>query len=197
MKSETPRAEDVRAEIIGVFRAYRHGRLVPSAPLTADVIGAVFDQRLAPVHSKLDEHTVAIREIGTNVVRIERRVDDIVPKRHFSAESERQYLGTVLQRYGGFCPLNRRVRIVNDDGTPTDELHIDHFMGRELNGIEDGWAISREAHEQLHKDAEYKNKARAHFAVFHDNRRDLFKRQRATKAHCRGTIPDDRQGSLL
>jgi hypothetical protein len=204
MKSETPRAEEVRAEIIAVFQAYRHGRLVPASPLTADVMGAVFNQHLAPVHQKLDEHTrkfdehsVVIKEMGGNLVRIERRVDDMVPKRDFSAGAERQYLETVLQRYRGLCPFNRRVRIVNEDGTRTKECHIDHFRGRELNGIEDGIAISREAHERRHKDAEYMNKMRVHFEVFHDNRRDLFRQLGSKSTRPAKSIPDDRQGSLI
>ena len=197
MKSETPLAEDIRAEIVTVFQAYRHGRLVPASPLTADVIGAVFDQRLAPVHRKLDEHSLIIKEIGGNVVRVERRLDDIVPRREFSARSERQFIETVRQQYGGCCPLNRKVRIVNEDGSRTEELHIDHFNGRELTGIDDGWAISRGAHERIHKDAEYKNKARPHFTVFHDNRRELFSHAGSAKTRCKGSIPDDRQRPLL
>lgn len=182
-----------------VVRAHMEGggrrSVVPASPLTLDGIRAVFDQGLVPIHSKLDEHSIAIKDMGGNVIRIERRLDDLVPRHKFSPSAVRQYLQTVLAYYEGFDPLNRRIRIVNDDGTHTSELHIHHFHGREMVGIEDGFPTSVASHKRIHKDVDFKEKARSHFKVFHDNRRELFSGH-SRKSKCRGQIPDLRQGAL-
>jgi|GEM_PF-2932473 len=188
-----------------VVRAHMEGRgnsLVPASPLTLDGIRAVFDQGLAPVHSKLDEHSskldehsIVIKDVVGNVIRIDRRLDDLVPRHYFPASIVRQYLQTVLVYYDGMDPMNRRIRIVNDDGTKTDELHIHHFRGREMVGVEDGFPTSIDSHKRIHNDAAFKEKAHAHFKVFHDYRRELFSGH-SRKAKCLGTIPDLRQGAL-
>ncbi len=38
MKSDAPRAADAREEIIAVFQAWRHGKLVPAQPVTIDEV---------------------------------------------------------------------------------------------------------------------------------------------------------------
>jgi hypothetical protein len=213
MKSETTLAADVRAEIIAVFQAYRRGHLVPSSPITADVLGSIFDEKLAPVHhsisdirrsqetisSKLDQHGMEIQTIGTNVVQISRRVDDIVPRHRFSAYIEQQYRETCLQEYQGKCPCCKDRRIVNDDGTKTDELHYDHFNGRELVGAGDGWCVCKRCNLRLRDDDEFKNSKRVRFAVFHDDRRRLFgpSAQRPRKSANGKTIEDPRQGGFF
>jgi len=47
--SKTPRAADVRQELIDVCMAYRYGRIVPAVP-TLEQIGSLFEVKLEPVH---------------------------------------------------------------------------------------------------------------------------------------------------
>ena len=68
MKSDAPRAADVREDIIRVFQAWRHGRLVPGAPVTADLIGSIFELKLVPVRHDIQQLDIKVASIDANVV---------------------------------------------------------------------------------------------------------------------------------
>ena len=142
MKSEASRAADVREEIVRVFQAWRHGLLVPSAPITADVIGSIFEMKLVPVRQDIQQLDTKVARIDANVVFLSSRVDDIVPKRYFSVASTRQWKTVVFKRYSSDCPSCRKIKIVDETGNSINGVwNDDHFCGRELNGVADGWGV--------------------------------------------------------
>jgi hypothetical protein len=187
MKSNAPRAEDVRSEIIAVFQAWRHGKLHPvQPPITLEAIGELFDAKLQPVHQE-------IAAIKGNVTFLARRVDDIVPRREFPEEIKRQWRHVIARRYAGECPCCRNVAIVDASGSSiTGALHYDHYRGRELNGPADGWPVCTKCNLRL-RDAEYKNASRNRFDVFHDDRRQIYAGH--VPKQIRGANPG--QGSLF
>ena len=81
-----------------------------------------------------------------------------------------------LHRYDCDCPCCRDVKIVDDNGEKLDVLNIDHFDGRELVGVSNGWAVCRGCNTKLRTDPQFKISRRKHFEVFHDYRAALFGR---------------------
>lgn len=191
MRSDALRAQDVRGDVIAVFKAWRHGKLVPNIPSLND-IGHLFDQKLAPVQREIANVRLEISDVQKNVVFVARRIDDIVPRRDFSKETQQQWFAVIRAKYDGDCPCCRQSKIAQGDS------HCDHFVGRELNGPEHGWMICRKCHLRLHGDDEFKNSRRVHFQVFQDYRRDMFsgvsqsKRRKASP-----TITGQNQGELF
>jgi len=181
MKSDAPRAPDVRAEITAVFAAFLDGRSIAaaSAPITAETIGSIFEMKLIPVRHDIQQLDTKVARIDANVVFLSNRVDDIVPKRDFSVASTRQWKTVVLQRYAGDCPSCRKTRIVDETGNSIKGVwNDDHFSGRELNGVADGWGVCCGCNQKLKNDALFKISRRPHFQVFHDYRVVLFGRDR-------------------
>lgn len=178
MRSDAPRAKEVRAEIITVFQAWRSGILVPktSVPITLNAMRALFDEKLTPVHQE-------IAEIKGNVTFLARRVDDIVPRRDFPKDVVRQWMHVVHKYYHADCPCCRECKII--DGHSND-----HFRGRELNGREDGWPVCQRCNLKL-RDAEFKHTSRKHFEVFQDYLRKLW------AGHALKNNSDGRQGRLF
>ncbi len=170
IKSETARAPDVREELIKVFMAWRHGHLVPA---TLDAIGELFDAKLVPVHVKIDNVESNVRYLTNDMRYVTKRLDDIVPRREFSAEVKQQWLHVIAKRYSGDCPCCREAKIADANGEPTSALQFDHFRGRERRGKDDGWPVCMKCNHRL-REAPFKEKCRHHFEVFHDYRRALF-----------------------
>lgn len=207
IKSEAPRAADVREEIIKVFLAWRHGHLVPASPITLDAVGNLFDRKLEPVHRGMTEIRGDIAEVRGNVVflservgHIEMRVEDMAPRHDFTRWTQRQWGYVIVKRYGCYCPCCRKNAVVNNDGHKLGVAHADHFNGRERNRPDDGWLVCGKCNYQLAHEAAYKEFARAHFRVFQDNRSDLF--GNATKQSPRRSrklkmLRDKRQGDLF
>ena len=168
MRSDAPRAADVRAEIIDVFRRWRHGEIVPvsHAPVTLEAIGTLFDTKLEPMR-------VEIKQIQGNVLFLARRVDDIVPRREFPKETKQRWRYVVFRRYSLECTCCRHEKIIDAEQNALPNLNYDHFRGRELNGPYDGWPVCTRCNLKL-RDNEFKNAATKHFDVFHDYQRQLF-----------------------
>jgi len=176
MRSDAPRAADVRTEIIAVFQAWRHGKLVPGAPVTADLIGSIFEMKLVPVRHDIQQLDSKIARIDSNVVFLSGRVDDIVPRREFATWIKRQWNAVTVRRYACDCPCCRKTRIMGDDDNSLAELNYDHFSGRELNGVSDGWPVCRSCNHKLRTDPQFKIGRRSHFEVFQDYREQMFGR---------------------
>lgn len=168
MKSKAPKAEDARAEIIDVFKAWRHGKLAPtSSGVTIEAIGTMFDAKLTPVHQE-------IAAIKGNVTFLARRIDDIVPRREFPEEVKKQWRHVLARRYAGECPCCREIQIIDTNGSAIPgRVHYDHYRGRELNGPSDGWPVCPKCNSKL-REAEFKNSSRSRFDVFHDDRRNIY-----------------------
>lgn len=165
--SKTPRAADVRQEIIQVFTAYRHGRIIPNVPTLAE-IGSMFEEKLEPVHERMTR-------IEDNVVYLGNRMDSWAPRHNFNKETIAQWLAVIhSEHYNNYCPCCRKTKIVNEKGDKTSELHNDHFRGRERNGFDEGWPVCAKCNIRLKHDAAFKEDKRAHFRVFHDIRREMF-----------------------
>jgi hypothetical protein len=183
MRSDAPRAADCRQEIIAVFQAWRTGKLVPTPTVTLEAIEGLFDKNLTPI--KCD-----IRRIDGNVTYLSQRIDRIVPRNDFEKDTKSQFLMVVLKKYNRECPCCREVTILNDDGSKKDNLHFDHFAGRERNKAEDGWPVCHKCNLRLRDDAQFKTEARKHFEVFQENRRKFIKpiakvfKSRQSKKRC-------------
>lgn len=186
MRSDAPRAPEIRSEIVTVFKAWRHGQLVPrsATPVTIEAMDELFDRKLTPVRQE-------IAEIRGNVTFLARRIDDIVPRRDFPKDVTRQWRNVLVRRYSGECPCCRENKIVDRDFNPLPGMTYDHFRGRELNGAEDGWPVCTRCNLKL-RDAEFKNASRKHFEVFQDYRRTLWA---GHPLKLKG--PDERQGRLF
>lgn len=166
MRSETPRAADVREELIRVFVAYRHGYLVPKSPVTLEAIGDLFDAKLAPVRAD-------ISDIQGNVIFLANRIDDMVPRRDFTKETQKQWAWICIKLYGCRCPCCNKEVIIDKDGSPISRIfNADHFNGRELTSPQDGWPVCFRCNSRL-KDASFKQSKRHHFQVFQDHLREL------------------------
>lgn len=168
MRSDAPRAADCRQEIIAVFQAWRTGKLVPAPTVTLEAIEGLFDKNLTPI--KCD-----IRRIDGNVTYLSQRIDRIVPRNDFEKDTKSQFLMVVLKKYNRECPCCRDVTILNEDGSKKDNLHFDHFAGRERNKAEDGWPVCHKCNLRLRDDAQFKTEARKHFEVFQEYRRRFIK----------------------
>lgn len=174
MRSDAPRAKEIRAEIIAVFQAWRHGHLVPknTAPVTLDAIGTLFKRELDPLRQDIARVDERVAKTEGNITFLASRIDDIVPRRDFPKDVTRQWRHVLVRRYNGECPCCRANVIVDTNGNPISGLTYDHFRGRELNGPEDGWPVCTKCNLKL-RDAEFKNASRKHFEVFQDYRRAL------------------------
>ena len=168
-KSNTAVAEEVTGEIITVFIAWRHGELVPvSSQVTLTSIGELFEEKLAPVHRDIANVRLEITEVQKNVIFISKRVDDIVPRRDFPKEAQKQFRCVAVDKYDNECPSCRHVKLGNG------EYQYDHYLGRELNGPEHGWIVCRKCNLRMASDAMFKASRRPHFEVFQDYRRQMF-----------------------
>jgi hypothetical protein len=191
MRSDAPRAADVRAEIIRVFQAWRHGSLVPVVP-SLNEIGNLFEEKLAPVHRDLADLRLEITDVQKNVIFISKRVDDIVPRRDFPKEAQKQFKCVAIDKYDNECPSCRQVKLENG------EYHFDHYLGRELNGPEHGWIVCRKCNLRMANDAMFKASRRPHFEVFQDYRRQMFSGSpKGTPRKGSPTIPNRDQGELF
>ena len=104
MKSEAPRAADARAEIIAVFQAWRHGKLVQAQPVTIDEIGRLFDAKLEPIRDRLVQHEGNIAYIIQITGETRDRMDDLVPRKEFTKENKQRFKHVVARMYNGECP---------------------------------------------------------------------------------------------
>jgi hypothetical protein len=193
MRSDAPRAAEVRAEIIAVFQAWRRGELVAaSSQVTLTSIGELFDEKLAPVHRDLATLRLEITDVQKNVIFISKRVDDIVPRRDFPKEAQKQFKCVAVDKYDNECPSCRQVKL------EAGEHHFDHYLGRELNGPEHGWVVCRKCNLRMASDAMFKASRRPHFEVFQDYRRQMFSGSpKGTSRKGSPTISDRDQGELF
>jgi len=159
MLSKTPRAADVRQELIEVFLAYRRGDIVPATP-TMEHIGTLFEQN---------------KQIAENVIYLRERIDEMVPRRQrFSKEIQDVYCLVVKTRYHRNCPCCFRMVIVDDNGWRVrDVLEYDHWFANHRTSVDEGWAVCAECNRRLENDAQYKEEKRPNFLVFHQHRRDM------------------------
>lgn len=179
--SKTLRAADVRQEVIEVFMAFRHGRIVPAAP-TLEQIGSLFEEKLEPVHERMNR-------IEGNVVFLGNRIDAMAPRHDFTKETRSLWRMVIHALYQDFCPCCRKVKILDDHGEKIpDGLHYDHFRGRERNGVDEGWPVCPKCNLQLKNDAAFKEDRRAHFKVFHDLRKQMFAERSSRSPRGRGGI---------
>jgi hypothetical protein len=173
MRSDAPRAAEVRAEIIAVFQAWRHGLLVPSVP-SLNEIGHLFDTKLEPVHRGMAQMRDEIAEVKGNVVFLSKRVDDMAPRHDFTPNTRRMWVHVVWKFYNGMCPCCRKEKIVFDRIEIKGAAHADHFNGHERNTPQDGWLVGVGCNYRLAKDAQFKERAKPHFLVFQDNLLQMF-----------------------
>lgn len=164
MKSEAPRAADARSEIIAVFQAWRHGKLVPARPATIDEIGKLFDTKLEPLRDHLVKHDGNIAYLIQISGETRDRMDDLVPRKEFSKENKQRFQHVVARMYNGECPCCRDAKIIDLSGQLID-AHCDHARGRELNGAYDGWYVCKVCNLRL-RDHVFRAEAVKHFDVF-------------------------------
>ena len=148
----------------------------------------------------MNDHLSDIKRfISEQFERIEGRIEDIVPRHDFSKNCIKQWLRVVRNFYTCSCPCCRKVPIVDfHSGFFTDQVHLDHFNGRERNGAEDGWPVCKQCNQRL-KSADFKESKRPHFMVFQDHRRETFMTigYRRPQRKASGTVADQRQKLLF
>jgi hypothetical protein len=174
---------------------------------TLDAIGILFDQKLEPVRrgmaelrqSQLDARR-EITSVGENVTILSKRVDDMVPRHDFTPNTRRLFVHVVWKRYGGSCPCCKNAKIVVDGREAKGVAHADHFNGRERNSPEDGWLVCMKCNQLLAHDGQFKERSKARFQVFQQDRLDLFgtrNRQSPRKSRrCSKMVQDHHQHSF-
>lgn len=148
MKSDAPRAEDGRAEIIAVFQAWRHGKMAPatSAPVTLQDLRA----ELEPIRDHLVRHDGNIAYLIQMGGEHGDQLRALVPDRHFSKEDKRRFAFVVWKKYHGECPNCRDVKIIDEQGEPIRGIaQCDHVRGHNLNGPHDGWYVCAGCNQKL------------------------------------------------
>jgi hypothetical protein len=113
------------------------------------------------------------RYISERLDKIEGRIEDIVPRRKFSKRCTLQWLHVVRKFYDCSCPCCRKIQILDPNSSSlSDNVHLDHFNGRERNGVEDGWPVCKQCNQRLNN-PEFKDSRRPHFTVFQDSGKRL------------------------
>jgi hypothetical protein len=148
-----------------------------------EVFGKLFDTKLDPIHKKLDRTHAAVEGTGGKVVqlidsssRLEKRMDDVIPRKDPSPQNQRIYLHTVAKRFDGYCPCGCRTKIVDDRSNPLlDErgkslVEYDHWYSRERNGLDAIWPVHRACNIKL-KDDDYRRNKHSRYDVFHQERK--------------------------
>lgn len=148
-----------------------------------ETFGKVFDQKLATVHKKLDRTHAVVEGTDGKVVqlldaagRIEKRVNDAIPRKDPTEKTRRIHLLTIRDRFLGLCPCGCRQPIVdNDANILCDEkgqpLAVpDHWRSRERNGIDAVWWVHRTCNQKL-RDDDYRQSKHSRFVVFHEERK--------------------------
>lgn len=180
MWSEAPNADAVQDEIADVFDAYTDGKLVPREQGLPSIAAfdKLFDEKLNPIHEKLDRTHKVLEGTDGKVVQLIYRMDDAIPRKDPSAKNKRIYLHTLAKCFGGCCPCGCRKKIVDERGNPLlDErgnplLVYDHWYSRERNAVEACWPVYRECNEKL-KDDDYRRSKHSRFVVFHEERKTV------------------------
>ena len=181
MWSDAPNADAVQDEIADVFDAYTDGKLVPPgrAPVTTDVLRQIFD----PIRETVEHTRHVVEGTAGNVVslmsaavRMERRMNDVIPRKEASEKNKQIYRHTIAKRCEKLCPCGCRQRILDDNGNVLlDEAGqpiavYDHWYSRERNGLEAMWLVHRDCNEKL-KDDDYRRSKHSRFVVFHEERK--------------------------
>lgn len=141
---------------------------------TLTEIGQLFKTELEPVHRGMVQMREDIADVRGNVIFLTKRVDDMAPRREFTANTRRSW-AVVIQRFypGGKCPCCRKIEIVLDNIEVKGVANADHFHGKERISPQDGWLVCIKCNQDL-KEASFKEKAKPHFRVFQDNLSELF-----------------------
>lgn len=168
MKSDAPRAEDIREEIIAVFLAWRHGELAPrsAGEVTLASIRGVVREEIEPVRQE-------VAEVRGQVIFLNKRVDDIVPRRDFPKAVRDKCIYVVHLRYAGRCTCGCHTRIVDEQGNPMPDFTLDHYNGRERNGLEDALPVAIKCNWKL-REAEFKQSRRPHYLVFQGHVKSVY-----------------------
>jgi len=192
-KSNTAVAEEVTSEVIKIFIAWRRGELAPaSQQVTIAAISELFNEKFAPVHREVASMRLEITEVQKNVIFIGKRIDDIVPRRDFPKEAQKQFKCVATDKYNDVCPCCHVVKL------EAGGYQFDHYLGRELNGPEHGWIVCRKCNLRMASDATFKASRRSHFEVFQDLRRMMvFGPSNAKSRRGSPTTPSRGQGELF
>jgi hypothetical protein len=137
MKSDAPRAADVRHEIITVYQAWRRGELAPigETPITKEMRNL-----FSNMDTKLDRITNLSIATIDGIARIG------PSRRDFSDRTKKLYAAVVERYYNNECPaLRRRLR-------PSEDWHNDHWRSKDKAEAHDGWRVCEEANQRLETD---------------------------------------------
>jgi hypothetical protein len=170
MRSDAPRAADVRAELIAVFQAWRHGRLIPAAPITA----AVIERAVAPLAAKLDECLTEQHVTRDVVVRIEQRLDEqrANSRRYFSLKVLQQFCAFALHE-GRLCAVCRKRFVVDEKGNfLRGKAQTHHAIRVGVATISTGILLCIECHDDRHASAP-RIPEREFLLIFHEYQRRL------------------------
>lgn len=158
IRSDAPRAADVRHEIITVYQAWRRGELasVSETPITKEM-----RDLFANMDAKLDNITKLSLATVDGIARIG-------PSRRDFTEPTKRLYRAVLERYYNYeCPaLRRRLR-------PGEKFDADHWFTLDKVEAHHGWMVCHEANQRLETDPVFKQSMQKHFDVFQDNLRRL------------------------
>jgi hypothetical protein len=157
MRSDAPRAADVRQEVITVYQVWRRGELAPlrETPNTNEIhdlfatVGAKLDQQ----GIKLEEQCQLQYQMQDNIITIKQWMERL-PQRiqRPSKEDERILYQVVHLEYRNKCPIDKTTRLTDDKGNRlpgTSEL--DHMTNHTrptspLRGYDWPWRRLRKRH---------------------------------------------------
>lgn len=155
MRSDAPRAADVRADIIAVFQAFRHGHLVPTTEAISQVIDA------------------ALRPLAYRTTQIEVKLDQCLHRltsnrRRNPSQPDVRTIERFAALHNGNCPCCRKCDVVDAHGERINGAEIDHFFAVDQAGLNSTWLICGDCHGRLTR-GEMPRKMAAHrFAAYQE-----------------------------
>jgi hypothetical protein len=125
-------------------------------------------------------------------------------RKDFSAANQRKICLTVLWEFGGKDPIDRRTRIVDDDGNPIEgKFNIDHWNGRRSDvSLTNAFPCTPITHQKLEYEHGFRDRHVLVYKEFHralqilEEERRFAKARKVKKPRPR-TVVDDRQKDMF
>jgi len=142
-----------------------------------DELNAFAQTIIRPIIQKLDSvaQEDTLRGVGANVLDIKTGLavvqdmaSSLVKRKPFSEENQLLYRLCILQFYGGYDPVDRKTRIVDDSGNALPGLHYEHWVSPANNQRDAGWAVCDATNRLLREAGSLKRQQyRSAFDEFH------------------------------
>jgi len=181
MLLRTPRAIEVRRQVVHVFMLVRRGRLTGQSAADAlfQRLGDLLE-RHEETSARLTEGFLDVKaevaEVRVELTELRSAVDQVraaLPKRRKPTESAKSELVRTTRELGGNCPCCRRARMFGDDDAPTRFAEFDHHRSVDNPSIDAMWWICKPCHNALTSGSTKRNDVEIQFGAFHAARTAL------------------------